>query len=192
MTISSQRPDRRVRRTRQVLQQAFMDVLQEKDFAATSIHDITERANLNRGTFYLHFEDKYQLLDALMREQFHKLIAGRLPPAARWDRPTLELLILAVLECMEGKYRHQPPRLPIPAGLLEHALYEELTAILLGWLQRDHSARGPRPPVEILATVVGSAIFGPALQWSKQPAGPPAQQVAGAILAVIADGVGLP
>src|SRR3954469_9597785 len=118
MTISSQRPDRRVQRTRQVLQQAFMDVIQEKGFAATSIHDITERADLNRGTFYLHFEDKYQLLDAVMREQFHKLLASRLPAAPSWNRPTVELLIQAVLECLEGKYHHQPPRLLIPAGLL--------------------------------------------------------------------------
>ena len=191
MTISSQRPDRRVQRTRQMLQQAFMDVIQEKGFAATSIHDITERADLNRGTFYLHFEDKYQLLDAVMREQFHKLIASRLPPAPGWNRPTLELLIQAVLECLEGKYRHQPPRLPIPVGLLEQAMYEELTAILAGWLRRADSAVEPQIPVEMLATIVGSAIFGPALQWSREPARLPAQQVATAILSVIADGAWL-
>jgi AcrR family transcriptional regulator len=189
MTISSQRPDRRVQRTRQVLQQAFIDVLQEKGFAATSIHDITERANLNRGTFYLHFEDKYQLLDAVMREQFHKLIASRLPPAPGWDRRTLELLILAVLECLEGKYRHQPPRLPIPAELLERTIYEELIAILGGWLRSAGGCARPRVAVETLAAIVGSAIFWPALRWSQQPAGPPQQQIAGAILSVIADGI---
>jgi len=191
MTVSSQRLDRRVQRTRQVLQQAFMDVVQEKGFAATSIHDITERADLNRGTFYLHFEDKYQLLDAVMREQFHKLIASRLPTAPRWNRPTLKLLIEAVLECLEGKYRHQPPRLPIPAGLLEQAMYEELTAILISWLRCTDSTARPQIPVEMMATIVSSAIFGPALQWSQQPAGLPAQQISGAILSFIADGAWL-
>jgi AcrR family transcriptional regulator len=175
-----------------VLQQAFMDVVQEKGFAATSIHDITERADLNRGTFYLHFEDKYQLLDSVMREQFHKLIASRLPPAPGWNRPTLELLIAAVLECLEGKYRHQSPRLPIPAGLLEQAMYEELTTILVGWLRRADSAAEPQIPMELVATIVGSAIFGPALQWSQQPVRLPAQQIASAILSVIADGAWLP
>ena len=192
MTVSSQRPDRRVQRTRQVLQQAFMDVVQEKGFAATNIHDITERADLNRGTFYLHFEDKYQLLDAVMREQFHKLIASRLPPAPGWNRPTLERLIAAVLECLEGKYRHQSPRLPIPAGLLEQTMHQELTAILAGWLTSTDSGAVQQLPAEMVATIVSSAIFGPALQWSQQPAKLPAQHVAGAILSVIANGTCLP
>jgi AcrR family transcriptional regulator len=84
-----------------------MDVVQDKGFAATSIQDITERANLNRGTFYLHFEDKYALTDATIREQFRQQLAGRLPCEPRWDRQTLQLLIQSVLECLEGKYRHQ-------------------------------------------------------------------------------------
>jgi AcrR family transcriptional regulator len=100
--------DRRIQRTRQVLQQAFMEVVQEKGFAATRIQDITERANVNRGTFYIHFEDKYRLLDIVIREQFRQQLASRLPPGPRWDRRTLHLLIQAVLDCFESKYRHQP------------------------------------------------------------------------------------
>jgi AcrR family transcriptional regulator len=192
MTISSRRPDRRIQRTRELLQQAFVDVLQEKGFAATSIHDITERANLNRGTFYLHFEDKYQLLDAVMREQFHKLITSHLPAAAGWDRSTLQRLIRAVLECLEGKYHHQPARLPVPAALLERAISEELIAILAGWLRRTDSHALPQIPVETIAAIVGSAIFGPALQWSQQPATVSPQQLTSAILLIIATGVGFP
>jgi AcrR family transcriptional regulator len=58
MAPPSQRVDRRMQRTRQVLEQAFMDVSHEKGLVATTIQDITERADVNRGTFYLHFADK--------------------------------------------------------------------------------------------------------------------------------------
>ncbi len=61
--------DPRVKRTRKLLQQAFLELFQEKGFAAISIQDITERATVNRATFYAHFQDKYALLDSIIREQ---------------------------------------------------------------------------------------------------------------------------
>src|SRR5215468_9232967 len=103
MATQKRREDRRIQRTRQALQQAFVEVVQEKGealtslrqlekcFETTSIQEITERANVNRGTFYLHFTDKYMLADTVIRERFHQQLASVLPPAAelRWDRKTL-------------------------------------------------------------------------------------------------------
>src|SRR5258708_6390284 len=107
MTIPKKRVDRRIQRTHQMLRQAFIEIMQEKGFAATSIQDITERANVNRGTFYIHYADKYMLLNEVIRERFHHLLASTLPSDPRWDRRTLHLLILGVLNCFEGKYHHQ-------------------------------------------------------------------------------------
>src|SRR5262245_64094341 len=106
MKPPKRRVDRRVQRTRQVLQQAFIDSVRDKGFAATSVQEITERANVNRGTFYLHFEDKYTLTDTVIREVFHQHLASTVPATASWDRRSLKLLILAVLDCFEGKYHH--------------------------------------------------------------------------------------
>lgn len=50
--------DRRVQRTHQILQQAAIDTMKEKGFLAMTIQDITDRVNVNRGTFYAHFPDK--------------------------------------------------------------------------------------------------------------------------------------
>src|SRR5215469_12856952 len=119
MATQKRRADRRIQRTRQALQQAFVEIVQEKGlattsfrqlekcFEATSIQEITERANVNRGTFYLHFTDKYMLADAVIRERFHQELASILPPEPGWDRRTLRLLILSVLNALEGKYCHQ-------------------------------------------------------------------------------------
>ena len=59
----SEKVDPRVKRTRQSLEQAFVDLLHEKGFQAITVQDITQRAGLNRATFYAHFPDKYALLD---------------------------------------------------------------------------------------------------------------------------------
>src|SRR5262245_35873900 len=115
MATARRQSDRRIQRTQQLLRQAFLDIVVEKGFGATSIQDITERANVNRGTFYTHFADKYELLDSVMREQFHQQLASNLPPPAGWDKPSLYLLIQAVLDNFEGKYQHRSHPSPILA-----------------------------------------------------------------------------
>ncbi len=60
--------DLRVRRTRKLLQQAFIELTVEKGFAALTVRDITERAMVNRSTFYRHYLDKYDLLEEYLNE----------------------------------------------------------------------------------------------------------------------------
>jgi AcrR family transcriptional regulator len=55
--------DRRIQKTRQLIMNAFIDLLAEKGFEKITINDIAERANINRGTVYLHYVDKFDLLD---------------------------------------------------------------------------------------------------------------------------------
>ena len=49
--------DPRIERTREALRGALMALIEEKGFDAISVQDITERARLNRATFYLHYRD---------------------------------------------------------------------------------------------------------------------------------------
>lgn len=58
-TLSS--VDRRVRRTRHALQHAFLRLIQERGYEATSIQDICAAANVARSTFYLHYRSKEEL-----------------------------------------------------------------------------------------------------------------------------------
>src|SRR5207245_1169962 len=115
----------------------------DKGFAATSIQEIAERANVNRGTFYLHFADKYTLTETVVREVFRQELDRALPARSGWDRQCLQLLIQAVLECLEGKYRHQPRplfALAEVAPLVERAMHEELMELLLTWLKQERRA----------------------------------------------------
>jgi AcrR family transcriptional regulator len=66
--------DRRIIKTREAIKKAFFELMAEKDFKDITVQLISDRANLNRGTFYLHFYDKFQLLDNCIEEQFTQLL----------------------------------------------------------------------------------------------------------------------
>lgn len=67
--------DRRVRRTRKLLCDAMLALILEQDYETITIQDITERADLNRATFYLHYGSREELLTAALEAQFDKVVA---------------------------------------------------------------------------------------------------------------------
>lgn len=60
--------DRRVQRTRKLLCDSLMSLILEEGYDAISIQDITDKANLGRATFYLHFKDKDELLSEVIQQ----------------------------------------------------------------------------------------------------------------------------
>lgn len=54
--------DRRVARTRDLLEQSLLSLIKEKAFDSISVQDIINRANVGRATFYLHYDNKEDLL----------------------------------------------------------------------------------------------------------------------------------
>lgn len=60
--------DRRARRTRRLLRESLLELLEEKRFGEISIRDVTDRADVNRTTFYLHYTDTAQLLRSVEEE----------------------------------------------------------------------------------------------------------------------------
>lgn len=79
--------DRRIVRSRQMIMQAFIGLLGEQEFERVTIQGIADRANVNRGTIYLHFTDKYDLLEQSV-ETYLMMLADSCVPE---DGPTNEL-----------------------------------------------------------------------------------------------------
>lgn len=66
--------DRRIQKTRQLIMNTFIDLLAEKGFEKITINNIAERANINRGTVYLHYVDKFDLLDKCIKRYVELLL----------------------------------------------------------------------------------------------------------------------
>lgn len=65
--------DRRAARTRRLIRNALSELIEEKGYNNISITDLTARADINRGTFYLHYTDKYDLLEQVENEVIQEL-----------------------------------------------------------------------------------------------------------------------
>ena len=65
--------DRRVRKTQQSIIDAFIELLEKKDFEQITINDIADLADVNRSTIYFHYADKYEIFEKCI-EMFLKNI----------------------------------------------------------------------------------------------------------------------
>lgn len=155
-TITNERKlDPRVVRTRHLLLNSFKELLRERGaIRDISIQSISERAGVNRVTFYDHFTDKYELLDFWKRELFRQTLAQKLDDS---NNLTLEQLIDAVLDFMQD-YQRLHKRINQQFDLLfETAIQSEIKSVLTSLLGHEE-----------IAVFLSWAIFGSANEWSKQ------------------------
>ena len=65
--------DRRIRKTRKQLQDGFTSLLLEKSIKDITVKELCDRVDLNRGTFYLHYKDIYDMAEQLENELLDQL-----------------------------------------------------------------------------------------------------------------------
>ena len=93
--------DRRVQRTRELLQKALIELINENGYDGITIQDIVDRANVGRTTFYLHYNSKDELFMSCHEAMVSKFRIGSLHPLSRE-----ELLSPEAPTGMAVAYRH--------------------------------------------------------------------------------------
>ncbi|MBE2267937.1 MAG: TetR/AcrR family transcriptional regulator [Anaerolinea sp.] len=111
MEATPRKLDRRIVRTRELLRAALLDLIVEQGYDALTIQHITDRANLRRATFYMHYRDKEELLldaisaitheleDEVLHMQFEDGLGGK-------TRPEAYLVLLRHAEQYHALYRN--------------------------------------------------------------------------------------
>src|SRR5262245_45701771 len=95
--------DRRVQRTRELLQKALIELIGEGGYDAITIQDIVSRANVGRTTFYLHYSSKDDLFLSC-----HEAIVGEFQSGPLYPHPLSREELLSPLPPagMTRAYRH--------------------------------------------------------------------------------------
>ncbi|MDM5297042.1 TetR/AcrR family transcriptional regulator [Bacillus pumilus] len=65
--------DRRTIKTRKAIRESFLELLKEKEVQQITVSELSRRADLGRGTFYLHYQDVFDLYEQLEKELFDEL-----------------------------------------------------------------------------------------------------------------------
>ena len=157
--------DRRVRRTRKLLHDAFLELVIEKGYEKTTIQDILDRADVGRSTFYVHYRDKEALLTASfdgMRDQLESELE-EIPATS-----VIDVTVPAAL-LFEHAYRNQRVYRAL-CGRQGGALVQRYLRRLIGDLLRKHlrppfTQTGTGVPADAAAEFYTSATLGLLVWW---------------------------
>lgn len=168
--------DLRVKRTLQLIQDAMIGLMGEQGFERMTVRDITERAMINRATFYLHYEDKYDLLHKMADGMLAELTRSmELPPGFRphelnmdeGSPPPSFVRQFEHLATHAAFYRVMlgPMGQPGFAARMEAAIREALYARSALAQPNDRELRVPR---DLIIRYCTSAHLGIVMQWLEQ------------------------
>jgi AcrR family transcriptional regulator len=156
LTESVARVDRRVRRTTAALQRALIELTLEKGYTATTIEDITSRADVARATFYAHYADKQALLTSIAADLTEDIDA-RVTPRAPVSTATIRGE--AVLEMFRHAADHRDAYRVLLSGAGDPPAYQALIESLAASAATVFALRcrkqhvKPRLPIEFLARI---------------------------------------
>jgi AcrR family transcriptional regulator len=181
-TFQDEKEDPRVTRTRGLLEQAFMEVVAEKGFQSVSVQDITGKAGLNRATFYAHFPDKYALLDHIIRMQFRRELEKRTLNVCTFSMENLQALIITVCEFISTASSHCNPPSSQFESLMETQVKAQVQELVQNWIEKLDT----NIEANIAATAASWAIYGLALEWSRDKKHIPVDRFVEKVLPLIA------
>ena len=171
----SSRVDPRVTRTRKMIREALTSLLAEKSFAAINVHDVAERATINRATFYAHYTDKFALLNTLIREDMAASLAQGDPLNRKGVKPMLLAVGNNVFSFVASHQKCRIDRDFVPQ--FQRAIDTELTGFL-------SPAFG-----HCTAIVIASALVGAAMNWRHQTPKSPTEPIIANVVEILLDGV---
>jgi len=159
--------DRRVQRTREMLQNALIELIRERSYDEVTIQDIVDRANVGRTTFYLHYNSKDELFISCHEAIVSKFRIGALHPLTRE-----ELLSPIAPPGLTSAYRHLEDARP-----LLYSIFQGKDSLLLLRRIRDSNAQEMEAnlrwafgetdsliPLEVLAIYLAGAQIA-LMQW---------------------------
>ncbi len=180
--------DRRVARTRALLQDALIALIPERGYAAITVDDICRRANVGRSTFYTHYADKDALRSATMEVHLRLLSRRRVSDGRETGKRLFEFSL--------PMFEHADAFRPLHHALLATSgdtIHDELrerirrtvrTELAEKWIGHDGV------PVEFAVQFIAGAFLAVLAWWLAEDAGLPPVQVDDLFQQMAAKGIG--
>ena len=168
MAKNTNKTDLRIQRTQKAIIDAFYELLDEKSFGSITVIDICDRALINRGTFYTHFEDKYQLLDKCISDVMYGLHEQVKQAHGENDLITYynEVMALGINYLAQHRRRLRTIILKADSALVFDKVHEILTHNIVNRLSKAKPKAGMgKVPADILAEFFAGGIISLIKWW---------------------------
>ncbi|MBG0787067.1 MAG: TetR/AcrR family transcriptional regulator [Anaerolineaceae bacterium] len=162
ISMAEETLDPRIRRTRGYIREAFRQLLEEKSFKSITVREITERAEVNRATFYAHYEDKYALLHEALQAIFQEELEQRALNVCQYSEANLRALMITVCEFIRDTGSNCKTVDSQFELIVERQVRNEVKALLMHWLDK----LGISGDLKSLAVATSWTIYGLAEQWN--------------------------
>ena len=190
LNTKTEKLDKRVIRTRKLLSEAFFELMNERQFQQITVHEITDRAMINRATFYDHFADKYELFDYCIKMMFQEHLEKTISDTNRLTYNNLNDLTLSLLSFLSQFNRHCSPsernnHLPFDKQIQSH-----LREVLVRWIEQCDPNRIPADTsIDLVATVTSSALFGAVTRYIRDSNDMPQREFVDQLLGLMMNGI---
>ena len=151
--------DPRILRTRNLIKNAFLELVKEKDFESISVTDISQKATINRSTFYSHFVDKYELLEELISTEFQELVNHGINDNEVLDKENLKKLVYLLFEIYDMSYNKCNLNRKSVAPIFEDRIQLQLKIIINNMLINQFEQKDPSS-VELMSIMISSTLYG--------------------------------
>ncbi len=178
--------DPRVVRTRNAIQSALKELLLERRFEEITVQDITERAGVNRATFYAHFQDKYDLLEGSLATDLRKRLFAALQPEMAFSRENIKIFSTTLFEFLRDVNSGCARRREF-GPLLETTIQGTIFEFIKHWIEKKPGSSVTKgQPADVVATIYSWALFGAGIRWVRMETRPPVDRFADEVLGVLA------
>ncbi|WP_342565974.1 TetR/AcrR family transcriptional regulator [Paenibacillus sp. FSL R7-0345] len=180
--------NRRVRRTRQALKTAIVDLILEKGYEAVTIMDIAERADYNRGTFYKHFVSKEDLLRDIHDDFLRNISEVLLQPYEGLEQIAATRIYPSTLQLFQHIELHKREYLALTSaqrGKTSVELYDTMRRSMREDMHIEMEGGSPPLDYEILLSYQLSATVGVIDYWAETNFKYSAEYMAGQLMALV-------
>lgn len=188
--MPKQTVDRRVVRTKRMIREALADLIEEKGFDAITVSDLTQRADINRGTFYLHHRDKCDLLEQYENELFQEIeaIAKKVDveDLRRFNEKQQPVAFnIKLLEYIQANAKFMNAVLGPRGNVAFQVKFKEHLKLNVGRIfLKEAAAENMKVPKEYLVSYLVSAHLGIIQEWLKNGLKETPQEISGFIATI--------
>jgi AcrR family transcriptional regulator len=171
--------DRRIIKTRRLLQDAMVSLLLEKGYDAITVQDLLDRANVGRSTFYAHYRDKEALLlsgfDEMVAHFQASVVAD--PQAALSEESLKKVGLLVFQHALENQKVFKALFGGDANGIVLNHARKYFSQLVRSHLENVLVGRAPKIPLEVIVEFGMGALLSLLTWWLNQKTAYSAEQI---------------